>query len=578
MPDPGASVTLHEDPNLKPVGPVPAQDSHKDLGALQGEREVLDNDEQPAQSDATELIWPLLLVIAVLLSLVSQQFRPRNLASRSDDIARLHQNLPVGLEDQPVRCIAEVKLIPAPYSWLNNDPPRFHARGSMNIPVSTDIMSFVNMHGDDGCAGAFRVSQTGEPGSEAIVDVDVSYAQPGASNDVRVCRLHRAKHDVGEVFRLGIDTPATDGLDSLSNETRHRALHVDIHLRLPRAHAGSSLPLNIKELHTDLHQYDHLLSTPPSVHFKKLNLSTVLARIESESVSGDVVSLWSTYNGITGAYNISRALTIQTEDGLVNVTAQLHHHGASSDPTSLNITSIENAVFSQVSLHSPSPIAPQGNFSVTATTGHGSINLTFLSAPPAAVLTASVEIVGPDGNWPEMWGEDWDPSYWDPEWDFDPIAPSRATVQVHETFEGAIDLEMREPTAYRPAVVSYADVYAGAEAEVEAEVEGGVEEPEGGDRELDSELGVRGDGSCDARENSAVPDGLDKLLLHAGDGQWNCAHCACMRRVDADPGARDGRAVVGGISWGAERLSDEELRRRGKIIVRTVDSPIILIV
>ena len=67
-------------------------------------------------------------------------------------------------------------------------------------------MSFVNMHkGEDGCAGTFRVSQTGEPGSDATVDVDVSYAQPGALNDVRVCRLHRTNRDVGEVFRLGID-------------------------------------------------------------------------------------------------------------------------------------------------------------------------------------------------------------------------------------------------------------------------------------------------------------------------------------------------------------------------------------
>ena len=160
-------------------------------------------------------------------------------------------------------------------------------------------------------------------------------------------------------------TPETDGLESWSSESQNRALHVDLHLRLPRAHAGSSLPLEIRELHTDLHQYDHLLSTPPSVHFKKLNLSTVMARIESEvcelrtwhlsnllndlrfswqSVSGDVVSLWSTYNSITGTYNISRALIIQTEDGLVNVTAQLHNDDASTAPTSLNITTVEGYV------------------------------------------------------------------------------------------------------------------------------------------------------------------------------------------------------------------------------------------
>ena len=62
------------------------------------------------------------------------------------------------------------------------------------------------------------------------------------------------------------------------------------------------------------------------------------------------------------------------------------------------------------------------------------------------------------------------------------------------------------------------------------------------------------------------------------DEWWNCVECACVRRVDADPRGGDGRVVAGGVSWGAKRVSAEELGRRGKIIVRTVDSPITLIV
>ena len=56
-----------------------------------------------------------------------------------------------------------------------------------------------------------------------------------------------------------------------------------------------------------------------------------------------MVSLQSTYNSIRGSYNISRALVIQTEDGLVNITAQLHNDDASesADPTVLNVTTIE---------------------------------------------------------------------------------------------------------------------------------------------------------------------------------------------------------------------------------------------
>lgn len=110
--------------------------------------------------------------------------------------------------DQPWQCGEEVKLTPDLYpTWRDGERPRYHARGSVKVPVAADIMSFVNMYEDeDGCAGTFRVSQTGEQDStEATVDVDVSSTQPEAFRDVRMCRLHRTKNDVGDVFRFGID-------------------------------------------------------------------------------------------------------------------------------------------------------------------------------------------------------------------------------------------------------------------------------------------------------------------------------------------------------------------------------------
>ena len=150
--------------------------------------------------------------------------------------------------------------------------------------------------------------------------------------------------------------------------------------------------------------------------------------------------------------------------------------------------------------------------------------------------------------------------------------PARVTVRVHESFEGAIGLEMREPTAFRPQVVSYADVYAAPVAEG-AEVEDGVELGVGNEHgELFELEGVPGNGTCDAREDP------QPAALKRPDEWWSCVECACVRRVDVDPRAGDGRVVAGGMSWGAKRVSDEELGRRGKIIVRTVDSPITLIV
>ncbi len=320
-----------------------------------------------------------------------------------------------------------------------------------------------------------------------------------------------------------------------------------------------------------------------------------------------MVSLQSTYNSIRGSYNISQALIIQTEDGLVNVTAQLHNGGGgSADPTVLNVTTVQgyvqlthsrpdgprgqsnlttpslslSPIFSEVSLHSASASAPRGMFEVTTSTAHASINLTFVHAPPSAVLTASAEIAAPDGDWLADWGDEWDPSVWDLEWDLDPHMPARVTVQVPESFEGALDLEMREPTAFRPQVWKYADAYAYAGAEVEGEgsADEGPYNAEGFGSQAVFGDGLGGDE--DAGEDGD-PNALRKLLVSVEDvdnGRLDPAQCTRVRRVDADPRARDGRAVVGGILWGAERISDEELQQKGKIIVRTVDSPIALIV
>ena len=215
-------------------------------------------------------------------------------------------------------------------------------------------------------------------------------------------------------------------------------------------------------------------------------------------------------------------------------------------------------------------------FDVSASTGHAPIVLTFFDSPPSSVLTASVEIIGPDGDWLSSWGDTWDPSYWDLEWDLDPVMPSRVAVQVHENFEGAIDLEMTEPTAFWPQVVPLADAYAGAETEVE----GGASAEGPYDVEELQSRAVFVDGIGGASEDGD-PNALKKLLVSVEDvdnGRWDTAQCTRVRRVDAAPHARDGRAVVGGILWGAEKLSDEELQRKGRIIVRTVDSPIALII
>ena len=86
--DPGASLTQG-----KPLGAalrLADSNEHSRVlsGVSQGKQEVSrdeDTAEEPVGSDAVGLIWPVLLVVAVLLAFASQQFWPRKQAFRSDD-------------------------------------------------------------------------------------------------------------------------------------------------------------------------------------------------------------------------------------------------------------------------------------------------------------------------------------------------------------------------------------------------------------------------------------------------------------------------------------------------------------
>ena len=111
---------------------------------------------------------------------------------------------PLGLEQDTWLCAEDVKLTLLPHSWKDSDALRYQAHASFKLPATQVPLSFVSMNDGDGCAGTFRVSQTAEPGTEAIVDITASYLEPGGTKDMRACYLHNRKGDVGGVRRLGI--------------------------------------------------------------------------------------------------------------------------------------------------------------------------------------------------------------------------------------------------------------------------------------------------------------------------------------------------------------------------------------
>ena len=209
-------------------------------------------------------------------------------------------------------------------------------------------------------------------------------------------------------------------------------------------------------------------------------------------------------------------------------------------------------VFSEIKLHSTTPNAMRGKFDVAALTGHASINLTFIDAPVDSVLNISAKVAGADGDWAWVWGDDWEPDFWDIDWDFDPDMPARVTVQLPESFEGIVDLEMHEPTVFRPQIVSFVDDMSQMEMEHNGVTDG---------------IG-------------SGPDALRQIIVSLEEvaAGWDCSACTHARRVDANPSEPDGRALMGSVSWGKDKVSVSDMEDRGKVVVRTEDSPIILII
>ncbi|EJF58602.1 hypothetical protein DICSQDRAFT_139241 [Dichomitus squalens LYAD-421 SS1] len=594
------------------LGPAQSsEESHIDESGLVPRQHAPDNDESRAEQESTIagwLVWSFIFVAATLLSLAGLQFWPR---IRPDGIRAEPQQQSLELERESWLCAEDVKLSMLPYSWQDNNPPTYRARASLKVPVASETLSFVSMDDGAGCDGTFRISQTAEPGTQAIVEVTASYSQPGAARDVHVCRLRRRRKDVEDTWRLGIQTPNPEDTAGGSADNRpSEPLHVDIHLRLPRSFAGSGLPLRINELHTDLPLYDHHLDTPSSVHFSKLNISTVLAQIHSESVSGDNITLQSVYGDISGMYNASSALLARSEEGLVNITALLQYDNSSAAAaTTLNISTSTGPVFSEIALHSTTTNTTHSKFDVVANTGHASINLTFIASPVNSVLNVSAEIADPDGDWISDFGcHSWKPEYWDLEWDLDPVLPSRVTVQLHENFEGMVDLEMHAPTVFRPQIVFGIAGAPNAEEQGDGDDEeqgdsndeeqgDGDDEEQGDDddeKQDDDNHGEQGDGDDAAQRDGAHtaqrdgddeneeqdPNPLTKIIVRAEEAAaaWHCLACERIRRIDAERSRPDGRATVGGVSWGKDKVAISDLEKRGKVVVRTVDSPITLLV
>ncbi|KAI0696204.1 hypothetical protein C8T65DRAFT_37507 [Cerioporus squamosus] len=294
----------------------------------------------------------------------------------------------------PSDCSESVNWTTDPVEHPDQYP--YRARTSFTLPVGAKELAFVaegaRQHGH------FELSQTADAGSdEVVVEVHVSYYDQNTLSDATVCRLHPAEDNWG----LGIFTPRW-----VPPHT-HSKLRFHVLVRLPAADAGS--PLKLENLGTHLPQYTHHVEDiGDTAYFEFLRLKGSNSHINVESVAGNLVLVKSSNGAITGTYNTSTSLVLETSNAPITVNANLLN--GNERPTVLYAKTSNGRVDAEVTLATNTSDGTQGKYHVTTRSSNAPLHVAFVDAPVDSALTAIAH-----------------------------TSNSPVHVALHETFEGRFD-------------------------------------------------------------------------------------------------------------------------------------------
>jgi hypothetical protein len=179
-------------------------------------------------------------------------------------------------------------------------------------------------------------------------------------------------------------------------------MHFEIAVTIPE----DSSSISIKGFETDVpNTSQYLTALASKVDFGILSLHGTNAPINVESLVAAKANIHTTNSGIRGTFNTSSLLVLQTTNGPINVGVGLHDEG---EQATLIAHTTNGKVDARLSLTTPS--GNGGKFTVDTTTTNSALDVTFVDAPLDSVLQHHARTTN-----------------------------SRATVTLHETFEG--DLE-----------------------------------------------------------------------------------------------------------------------------------------
>ncbi|KAH9067777.1 hypothetical protein EDB87DRAFT_1678160 [Lactarius vividus] len=312
------------------------------------------------------------LVVAVLIWLLTGAF----VSSCLDLFGVIRLNVMKGdigipeVEDGDINnCPSWTTVSDRAHPWLPSRPFGSWSRVSLSLPVDSDALYLVARGAL--ASGDLYVSESPEV-KDVYVKVFVHHRGSIALSRATVCQLSRGDGQVG----VGIFTPRRWYIPSRDT------LHFVVEVKLP---ANRDAIRYVPSFQADLPMFALDMGDISAFRFGDVSLRSTNSHIKVKGAIASTFNVHSVNGGISGAFNISKSLTIVTTNAPVSVKIGALN-GESEKPTEVFIQTTNGRINAGISLMSNSSSGTGGAFGVNTHTTNSPIEVIYDDSPVDSIL------------------------------------------------------------------------------------------------------------------------------------------------------------------------------------------------
>ncbi|KAI0314628.1 hypothetical protein OF83DRAFT_1063505 [Amylostereum chailletii] len=226
--------------------------------------------------------------------------------------------------------------------------------------------------------GNVQVKELVGRGREVRVDVQVTFSQDGPIDQASICRLRTKQNSKAEGVGIFVRL-----LWQLPERRDGHTIAVDMTIYLP---ANSNSQRNFAALAIVMPMYTISLDNlARHFMFERVSLWTSNNAVEAKNLHAHNISVITSNHRISGVFKVTRALELQSKNGLIAVDVDALN-AANGIPTTLNIETKNAPLTAKLSLTSTSTSHTGGIFQINAHTSNKPLSVTHAVSPPDSVL------------------------------------------------------------------------------------------------------------------------------------------------------------------------------------------------